>query len=359
MVTDKRNEFMTEVECAKKTYLEHLGESLKTTSPENLWKIVNNTRRSETKGIVQPIRTENNALVVSDSEIFDEIKKKYGKETLEVSERHLRRFIKVEEDMRQYITTQSQRIMDASYDEQCEPENKDISIGEIELALKHANANSAPSPEEGVFLTMLRKGGEHVVKALHFLFQKIWSTGSIPDDFKLDPKIMMPKPGKSNYNQVGSYRPITLESIIGKLLERIICLRLTCKLESQESLAASQFAYRKNKSCTQAVLRITQSIQEHKKQNDTTVLCVMDYESCFERIWRGGLLKKAKDQNITGRLWVYLWGFLTDRKYYIKVNNFKSPLMTSKVGIPQGSILSPVLCNLYSLEQSQRSKYSC
>ncbi|XP_052783101.1 uncharacterized protein LOC128219333 [Mya arenaria] len=74
----------------------------------------------------------------------------------------------------------------------------------------------------------------------------------------------------------------------------------------------------------------------------------MDYESCFERVWRAGLLQKAFNSNIRGRLWIYLKEFITDRKYYLKVNDHKSPLIISKVGIPQGSVLSPTLCNLYT-----------
>lgn len=74
----------------------------------------------------------------------------------------------------------------------------------------------------------------------------------------------------------------------------------------------------------------------------------MDYESCFERVWRAGVLKKAADNQVKGRLWIYLKEFLTDRLFYLTVNNYKSPKMVSKVGIPQGSVLSPTLCNLYT-----------
>ena len=62
---------------------------------------------------------------------------------------------------------------------------------------------------------------------------KSWSLGVLPQAFKLDPKIMLPKPGKSNYNTVRSYRPITLESVIGKIMERVINKRLVWKLVSR------------------------------------------------------------------------------------------------------------------------------
>ena len=64
-----------------------------------------------------------------------------------------------------------------------------------------------------------------MTRGLHYIIQESWSRGIIPDAFKLDPKIMLPKHGKSDYNSVRSYRPITLESAIGKVKERVICKR--------------------------------------------------------------------------------------------------------------------------------------
>ena len=74
----------------------------------------------------------------------------------------------------------------------------------------------------------------------------------------------------------------------------------------------------------------------------------MDYESYYERIWRAGLLKKASDKGINGRMWIYIKHFLLDRQYCIKVNGYKSPTYKSAVVIPQESVISPVLCNLYT-----------
>ena len=74
----------------------------------------------------------------------------------------------------------------------------------------------------------------------------------------------------------------------------------------------------------------------------------MDYESCYERIWRAGLLHKASKIEINSRMWLYIINFLWDQSYYIRVNDFKSQTFRSTVGIPQGSVISPPLCNLYT-----------
>ena len=80
----------------------------------------------------------------------------------------------------------------------------------------------------------------------------------------------------------------------------------------------------------QTVLRICNSLSKARNKKQSSVLTVMDYESCYERIRRAGLLKKASAKGIVGRLWLYIRNFLMDRKYYIKVNEYKSEVYTSK-----------------------------
>ena len=66
---------------------------------------------------------------------------------------------------------------------------------------------------------------------------------------------MLPKPGKSEYKSVRSYRPITLEITIGKVMERVVCKQLVWKLEVEGGVASAHYAYRKQKSCVQIMLR--------------------------------------------------------------------------------------------------------
>ena len=131
-------------------------------------------------------------------------------------------------------------------------------------------------------------------------------------------------------------------------MERVICNRLVWKVEVEGGIAETQSAYRKQKSCVKTILIICNSISEARKRKQSSVIMVMNYESCYERIWQAGLLKKSSAKGIGVRLWLYIRNFLMDRKYYIKVNEYKSEVYTSKVGIPQGSVISPNLCNLYT-----------
>ena len=130
-----------------------------------------------------------------------------------------------------------------------------------------------------------------------------------------DAKIMLPKPDKNDYNSVRAYRAITLESVLGKVFERIVTRRLVWKLEVEQGIAATQCAYRKQRSCVQSVLRFTNSVSEAKSKKQNTVITVMDFESCYERIWRAGLLHKASKVGVTGRMWLHIRNFLFDRTF--------------------------------------------
>ncbi|MCW4261357.1 MAG: reverse transcriptase domain-containing protein [Candidatus Thiodiazotropha endolucinida] len=316
--------------------------------PAQFWKIVNKVRKDNSKCVVQPIKRGDGSLAVTDEDIFVEMKERYGKESLDVKELNSQWYEEVEEEADIRRAIEEDRISHPAFREDCGHENYDLHVEEVEAAIEGLNNNSAPSPEEQIFNLMLKKGGEVMASGLLYLFQKCWVKGVLPEAFRLDPKIMLPKPGKKDHNVARSYRPITLESVIGKVMERIVCSRLVWKLEIDKGVADTQYAYRKQKSCVQTMIRVCNSISEARNRKENTVVSVMDYESCYERIWRAGLLKKAYDKGIDGRMWVYIKNFLIDRKYYIKVNDYRSPTFTSAVGIPQGSVISPVLCNLYT-----------
>ena len=119
--------------------------------------------------------------------------------------------------------------------------------------------------------------------ALLHLFQTCWSSGTLCESFKLEPKILMPTPGKDNYNSVRSYRPITLESVIGKFFQRTVADRLTWRLEISDGFASTQDAYRKQQSCIQSMIRVVNSLQEAKTNKKYSIAMFMDCESCLKR----------------------------------------------------------------------------
>ena len=358
-VQDSLESFRRAESVAKDDYLEEMVNLMDPRKPGQFWRVVNNERKVKGKSVVQPIVRDDGTLAVSDEEIFEEMKKRYGKESLDVKENEPVWYESVEKEAVDKNIDERLKIKERKYADNCSHENSDIRIEEVERAIEALSGYSAPNPEEQIFNVMLKKGGEAVAKGLHYIFQKSWSLAVLPRAFTQDAKVMLPKPGKKDYNTVRSYRPITLESVIGKVMERVITHRLVWKLEVEQGVAVTQNAYRRQKSCVQAVLRVANSLSEARAKKEHSVLAVIDYESCYERIWRAGLLHKASKVGIDGRMWLYIKNFLCDREYYIRVNDFKSPTYKSAVGIPQGSVISPALCNLYTHDYGGSRRETC
>ena len=107
-----------------------------------------------------------------------------------------------------------------------------------------------------------------MARGLLYIFQKSWIKGVLSEAFKLDPKVMLPEPGKTDYNVTKPYRPITLESVIRKIMERVISNRLIWKLEVDGGIADTQSAYRKQKSCVQTMLMVCNSISEARSRKE-------------------------------------------------------------------------------------------
>ena len=208
---------------------------------------------------------------------------------------------------------QRERIPKTDFLNNCGHENSDLRIEEVEAAISQLSNNSAPSPEEKIFNIMLKKGGETLADGLYYIFQKFWSSGVLPNAFKLDPKVMLPKPGKTDYNSVRSYRPITLESVIGKVMERIICNRLIWKLEVDDGVANTQNAYRKQKSCVQTMIRICNSLSEARSRKEHSIITLWILRAITRGYGEQDLLHKAHAKGVCGRMWIYIKNFLTDR----------------------------------------------
>ena len=122
--------------------------------------------------MVQPIVREDQTLAVTDEEIFQEMKKRYGKETLDVKEDNPGWFETVEEEARVKTINELRKIKDRKYSKECENENSDIITDEVQSSLEQLTNFSAPNPEEHIFNIMLKKGGNMLVKGLHYIFQK-------------------------------------------------------------------------------------------------------------------------------------------------------------------------------------------
>ena len=224
--------------------------------------------------------------------------------------------------------------------------NNDISIGETMASLQYLKLGKAAGPDK-IFTDLLLKANEELVEAIHKIFSFSFKTGTLPEDWRTADVKFLRKSGKSSYHTASAYRPISLTSCLGKCLERILTVRLNGFIEHNSIIDGEQEGFRKFHSTTSALLRLVQDIFNGFNDKSKTLAAFIDLEKAFDSVWREGLLVKLHRLGIRGPIWKWIEGFLNDRKARCYLKGQYGPLFGTTVGLPQGSVISPVLFSIY------------
>ena len=227
--------------------------------------------------------------------------------------------------------------------------NYDISVGEVEAVLQQLQNNKSPGPDN-VFTELLRHAGDELTKAIHRVFQRSWKEGAVPEQWKLAHVKFLRKRGKKTYHDASSYRPISLTSYLCKSLERIINRRLYGFCEHFNILDQEQEGFRRFRGTTDALLRITQDIYNGFNNKEHTAALFIDIEKAYDSVWRDGLMFKLHSLGIRGRIWDWIKSFLDDRRAVIYLGGENGQEFHTSIGLPQGSVISPLLFSLYIVD---------
>ena len=173
------------------------------------------------------------------------------------------------------------------------------------------------------------------------------SSGSI-DGAKLAHVIPLIKDKTIDSSNLKNYRPISNLSFIGKLVERIILRRLNEHLENNNLNMAQQSGYKKYFSTETLLVNIMDDILVATDENKATVVMLLDLSAAFDTVDHGKLLKILHHEiGITGNALKWFRSFITGRSQLIRIGNAQSETLVMKFGVPQGSVLGPILFNLY------------
>ena len=142
-------------------------------------------------------------------------------------------------------------------------------------------------------------------------------------------------------------KPISLISSIIKLFERVIEQRLRSHLEHVGFINKHQSGFRKAKSTDDHLFRLSQSIMESFNRGEHVVAAFLDVEKAFDNVWHNGLRYKIFQLGLPTKMTCWLSDFLVGQLIQVHVNSFLSNQIHPKAGVPQGSVLSPLLFLIY------------
>lgn len=171
---------------------------------------------------------------------------------------------------------------------------------------------------------------------------------SVPNLWKIAEVIMIPKPGKPPH-ETTSYRPISLLPVTSKLFEKLLLKRLKPIIDKKKLIPDHQFGFRNNHSTIDQVHRITNIIEKSLEDKNVCSIVFLDVAQAFDKVWHEGLLYKLKTI-LPKQFTDILESYISNRFFRIKQEGAYSALKEIKAGVPQGSVLGPVLYLLYTCD---------
>lgn len=223
------------------------------------------------------------------------------------------------------------------------PLNLPFSLSEFKSCISDRRDSAAGL--DGISYLLFRHMPDSALELWLKLFNRIWSSGVYPIAWKDACVIPLYKNGKDK-NEPKSYRPISLTSHSGKLLEGMVKARLEHHIESKNILTPFQSGFRKGRSTLDQLARLQHDVIYAKNRKRSVLAIFLDLQAAFDLTWHSGVLYKLKEYGITGSCFQYLRAFLEDRTIQVKVGSSFSEKATLDRGTPQGAILSPLLFSL-------------
>ena len=217
---------------------------------------------------------------------------------------------------------------------------QEVTEAEIKNAICDLNNSNSTSHDD--FTTKFVKLSSPILApALDKIFNLSIENGIYPNSLKMAKVIPILKKGDPTL--VNNYRPISILSPINKIFEKIIYSRLTSFIEKHQILYKYQYGFRKNHSTEHALIELVDQIRLNMDKKLMTCGIFIDLSKAFDTVNHEILLAKLENYGIRGKSLDLLKSYLSDRKQYVHIEKSKSQTRSISCGVPQGSVLGPLL----------------
>ena len=215
---------------------------------------------------------------------------------------------------------------------------------EIRKILLNLNTSKASGPD-GISNKILKECAHSLCSPLARLFNLSFQFGIFPNSWKLANVVPIYK--KNDRQLVSNYRPVSLLSTLSKVMERIVHSRLYDYCVENNLLTDKNSGFKRGDSTVNQLTHLTNKITEALDKRKDVCLVFLDITKAFDKVWHKGLLFKLRQLSLSNVILKWFSSYLLNRRQQVIIDGVSSSELFITAGVPQGSILGPLLFLIY------------
>lgn len=326
--TDYKNKLTNLIKKAKQDYYQNVINENKSNT-KRLWKVVKEITKSDQKlKNISSLKKENNEIIIDEKGIADEFNKTFTNMGKNLAQKIQ---IRKKSSFNKRYTMKSLVLLPTDSQE----------VKNIIFQLKN---NKSPGADN-LKAETLKLIALYLTQPLVFIFNECMRLGFWPSAFK--DSLIIPVFKKGECTVASNYRPISLITNFSKIFEKLLKTRLVSFLQKNKLLSENQYGFKENMSTQDAIVAVTNNISSALDKGTSCLCTFLDLSKAFDTVSHPLLLQSLENIGVRGICLKLLQSYISNRQQCVRVGSTYSDKLTIEYGVPQGTVLGPILFSIY------------